>query len=168
MGKGDVNLNQQDEASVKEDLFEAILGAIAIDSNWNPDDLENSVNFMLNMDHYLSNGFSDDDDYVAKIQQWNQKENGEVPEYEFEELYNGGYRAHLYLETERGRMHYYGEGDTKSEARAVVAEEAYDDLDEHDELFTIMDELPEELTLDNSINTLQELAQKGYISTKQR
>jgi hypothetical protein len=31
-----------------------------------------------------------------------------------------------------------------------------------------MDELPEELTLDNSINTLQELAQKGYISTKQR
>ena len=164
MGKGDVNLNQQDEASVKEDLFEAILGAIAIDSNWNPDDLENSVNFMLNMDHYLSNGFSDDDDYVALIQQWNQKENGEVPEYEFEELYNGEYRAHLYLETERGRMHYYGEGDTKSEARAVVAEEAYDDLDEHDELFTIMDELPEELTLDNAINTLQELAQKGYIS----
>ena len=164
MGKGDVNLNQQDEASVKEDLFEAILGAIAIDSNWNPDDLENSVNFMLNMDHYLSNSFSDDDDYVALIQQWNQKENGEVPEYEFEELYDGGYRAHLYLETERGRMHYYGDGDTKSEARAVVAEEAYDDLDEHDELFTIMDELPEELTLDNAINTLQELAQKGYIS----
>ena len=80
MGKGDVNLNQQDEASVKEDLFEAILGAIAIDSNWNPEDLENSVNFMLNMDHYLSNGFSDEDDYVTLIQQWNQKENGEVPE----------------------------------------------------------------------------------------
>ena len=164
MGKGDINTNQQEEASVKEDLFEAILGAIAIDSEWNPDELENAVNFMLNMDFFLEHGFNDEDDYVALVQQWNQKENGEVPEYEFEELYNGGFRAHLYLQTQRGRMHYYGEGDTKSEARAVVAEEAYDDLDENDELFTIMDELPEELTLDNAINTLQELAQKGYIS----
>ena len=163
MGKGDVNLNQQDEASVKEDLFEAILGAIAIDSEWDPDELENSVNFMLNMDHYLNNGFTEDDDYVALIQQWNQKENGEVPEYQFEELV-AGFRAHLYLETERGRIHYYEDGISKSEARLKVAETDYDDLDEHDELFTIMDELPEELTLDNAINTLQELAQKGYIS----
>lgn len=27
-----------------------------------------------------------------------------------------------------------------------------------------MDELPEELTLENSVNTLQELAQKGYVA----
>ena len=65
-------------------------------------------------------------------------------------------------------MHYYADGDSKSEARANVAEYAYNDFAENDELFTIMDELPEELILDNSINTLQELAQKGYISTKQR
>ena len=38
------------------------------------------------------------------------------------------------------------------------------ELDENDELHTIMDELPDELGLDNSINVLQELAQKGYIS----
>lgn len=164
MGNGDVQSDQQNELSVKEDLFEAILGAIAIDSEWNPDELENSVNFMLNMDHYLNNGFTDDNDYVALVQQWNQKENGEVPEYSFDELYNGGFKAHLYLQTPRGNMHYSADGDSKSEARANVAEYAYDDLDKHDELFTILDELPEELTLDNSINTLQELAQKGYIS----
>ena len=41
---------------------------------------------------------------------------------------------------------------------------AYIDLKQNDELFTIMDELPEDLNLDNAINVLQELAQKGYIS----
>lgn len=164
MGKGDINTNQQDEDSVKEDLFEAILGAIAIDSNWNTDDLENSVNFMLNIDYYLEHGLNDEDDYVGLIQQWNQKEHGEVPEYDFEELYNGTFRAYLFLDTERGNINYYADGDSKSEARAKVAEYAYYDLEENNELFTILDELPEELTLENSINTLQELAQKGYFS----
>lgn len=61
-------------------------------------------------------------------------------------------------------MQYWAEEDSKAESRSNVAEYAYKDLEENDELFTIMDELPDELTLDNSINTLQELAQKGYIS----
>ena len=164
MSNGDIKLNQQDEDSVKEDLFEAILGAIAIDSKWDSEALENSVKFMLNIEHYLNNGFSEENDYVALIQQWNQKENGNVPYYRFEELRDGCYRAYLHLNTKRGEMRYYEDGNSKSKARALVAETAYEDLDEHDELFTIMDELPYELTTDNSINTLQELAQKGYIS----
>ncbi|MDD3124086.1 MAG: ribonuclease III domain-containing protein [Candidatus Izemoplasmatales bacterium] len=164
MGNGDIQQHKENEDSVKEDLFEAILGAIAIDSNWNTDELENVVDFMLNMDHFLTHGLTEEDDYVGLVQQWNQKENGEVPEYEFEEIYSGGFKAYLSLDTPRGTMRYYAEGNSKAEARANVAEFAYNDLDEHDELFTIMDELPEELTLENSINTLQELAQKGYVS----
>ena len=164
MGKGDIQQHKENEDSVKEDLFEAILGAIAVDSNWNPDELENSVNFMLNMDHFLSNGFTEDDDYVGLVQQWNQKQNGEVPTYDFEELDDGGFIAFLVLDTARGEISFHAEGDNKSEARANVAEEAYIYLAQHDELFTMRDELPEELTLENSINTLQELAQKGYIS----
>lgn len=164
MGNGDIQQHKEDEISVKEDLFEAILGAIAIDSNWNQEVLENSVGIMLNIEHYLNNGFSDEHDYVSLIQQWNQKENGEVPQYEFKELYDGGFKAYLELNTERGIIQYSSEGSSKSDARANVAKYAYKDLYDNDELFTIMDELPEDLTLDNSINTLQELAQKGYIS----
>jgi len=110
------------------------------------------------------NGFTEEDDFVGLVQQWNQKENGEVPEYEFQEIYEGGFNAYLSLATPRGTISYQAEGNNKSEARSNVAEIAYNDLDEHNELYTIKDELPEELTLDNSINTLQELAQKGYIS----
>lgn len=164
MGKGDIRQHMENEDSVKEDLFEAILGAIAIDSIWDQDKLENSVNFMLNIDHYLTHGFSDDDDYVGLIQQWNQKENGEIPVYEFQKFYNGGFMAFLTLDTSRGRLRYQAEGYSKPESRVNVAKIAYNDLDEHDELFTIKDELPEEVTLENAINILQELAQKGYIS----
>ena len=74
MGKGDIQQHKEDEPSVKEDLFEAILGAIAIDSGWDEEALENSVQVMLKIDHYLENGFSDDEDYIALIQKWNQKE----------------------------------------------------------------------------------------------
>lgn len=164
MGNGDIKQNKQNEDSVKEDLFEAILGAIAIDSNWNPDELEDSVNFMLNMDHYLNNGFTEDKDFVGLIQQWNQKENGEIPEYQFLEYRDGSFNAILDLDTQRGMIRYQAEGYSKSEARMNVSEIAYRDLADNDELFTMKDELPENLTVENSINTLQELAQKGYIS----
>ena len=39
---------------VKADLFESILGAIAIDSDWNPDELQNSVEFMLKIENFLA------------------------------------------------------------------------------------------------------------------
>ncbi len=38
---------------VKADLFEAILGAVAIDSDWNQDELQNVVEFMLQIDDFL-------------------------------------------------------------------------------------------------------------------
>ena len=164
MGKGDIQQHKENEPSVKEDLFEAILGAIAIDSGWDPEVLETSVSVMLNIEHYLDKGFSDDEDYVSLIQQWSQKENGETPLYEFKELRNGNYEVYLELYTERGYINYRARGYNKSDARRNVAKIAYLDLEENDELFTIIDELPNDLSLDNAINVLQELSQKGYIS----
>lgn len=61
-------------------------------------------------------------------------------------------------------MQYWAEEDSKFEVRCNVAKYAYKDLAENDELFIIMDEFPDEVTLDNSINSLQELTQKVYIS----
>ena len=39
---------------VKADLFEAILGAVAIDSNWTQDELQNVVEFMLQIEDFLA------------------------------------------------------------------------------------------------------------------
>ena len=54
MGNGDILLNIGKKPSVKEDLFEAILGAIALDSKWDTVAIEKSVNIMLDMDGFLS------------------------------------------------------------------------------------------------------------------
>lgn len=43
----------QEEDSVKEDLFEAILGAVALDSQWNISELQDVVEVMLSPDSEL-------------------------------------------------------------------------------------------------------------------
>jgi ribonuclease-3 len=161
LGKGDIKQNVQDEDSVKEDLFEAIVGAVAIDSNWNLDDIEEVVKMMLDFNDYFGNNrFDDEIDYVGEIQKWSQKNNDELPDYTFYESYNG-FRCTLKLEGVY--YNFNGEGKSKSGARYLAAKEAYEYLDDQDMLFNLKDEIGE-ADYDRAINQLQELYQKGYIN----
>ena len=164
MGKGDIKLDNDNENSVKEDLFEAILGAIAVDSKWNHLYLEQAVKTMLDVDFYLENGFMNDKNYVALIQNWNQKKYFLTPEYEYIDLDENTYGCKLELFTKRGYITYRGIGKNKGDARYNTAKAAYNDLELNNELLGIKDEFNEEPTIENSINLLQELAQKNYIS----
>ena len=53
MGDSDIDNHVEKQEKVKADLFEAILGAVAIDSDWNPDELQNVVEFMLQIEDFL-------------------------------------------------------------------------------------------------------------------
>jgi ribonuclease-3 len=53
LGQSDIDNKVWNQEKVKADLFEVILGAIAIDSDWDPDELQNSVEFMLQIDDQL-------------------------------------------------------------------------------------------------------------------
>lgn len=53
LGDSDLDNNVVNQEKVKADLFEAILGAIAIDCDWNPETLQKSVDVMLNIDDFL-------------------------------------------------------------------------------------------------------------------
>lgn len=55
MENGDIKENKQEEKKVKEDLFEAIIGAVAIDCNWNIDTITDVVKAMIDIDSYLKN-----------------------------------------------------------------------------------------------------------------
>lgn len=55
LGDSDIDNNVLTQEKVKADLFEAILGAIAIDSDWNADEIQNSVSTMLDIDKFLAN-----------------------------------------------------------------------------------------------------------------
>ena len=167
MGKSDIDQSIQENDSVQEDLFEAIIGAVALDSNWDIDALSNVIDLMLDPDFYLENGFNNEVNYVELLQQWYQKKHHNIPVYCFRSTKGFGYcgkygnyvcELGLYP-LEQG---FWDVGDTKSEARMAVAEQAYRYLEDNGLLFTWIDEIGEP-NRDRAINQLQELYQKGYI-----
>ena len=159
MGKGDIGQNAQHLDSVKEDLFEAIIGAVAIDCYWDTETLEDVVDTMLDIHYYLQNGFNDDKNYVDLIQAWCQKKYGELPCYEFYRTDDEVFDCTLNLSDE---LSFEGHGYSKREARMEAAQYAYEYLEEEDELILPIDEVGEP-DFDKAINQLQELYQKGYI-----
>lgn len=167
MGKSDEDQNVGEKESVQEDLFEAIIGAVALDSNWNIENLENVVDLMLDPEFYLENGFDDEENYVELLQQWCQKKHHCIPVYCFRNTYGflgygdyGNWICELGLPTlDEG---FRASGNTKSEARMKAAKKAYEFLEEKDLLFDWIDEVGEP-EFDRAINQLQELYQKGYI-----
>lgn len=88
MGNGDVQKNINQQISVKEDLFEAIIGAVALDSDWNMEALQDVVEIMLDPDSYFEE--DQEDNYVGLIQEWALKRYGTIPQYYFENYFPTG------------------------------------------------------------------------------
>ena len=185
MGKGDEAQNAQDQESVKEDLFEAIIGAVAIDCGWDAETIEEVVDRMIDIEYYLENGFRDDENYVDLIQTWYQKKYGTLPCFLYEErgiantndlicagLATSGLQP-ICGEKGDGRFAckmklgdfeslFFGYGESKKEARKNVCRCAFEYLNEKNEWILPIDEVGEP-DIDRAINQLQELYQKGYI-----
>lgn len=74
---------------VKADLFEAILGAVAIDSDWNQDELQNVVEFMLQIDEFLADVDTEEprpskfqlENAVTTLKELAEKGRCSIPEY---------------------------------------------------------------------------------------
>lgn len=162
MGNGDIEQNASESPSVKEDLFEAIIGAVAVDCNYDFKKITEVVDLMLDPNYYLDNDFDDSDNYVSLIQEWSLKENGDLPDYDYSNYFNS-WNCNLKLFINGYTKSFSCNGKSKSEARMMAAKKAYDYLEENDLFFTIKDEI-ENPSYEMAINQLQELAQKGYIS----
>ena len=182
VGNGDLS---QNESSVKEDLFEAIIGAAAIDSNWNMDELQNLVENMLDFSSVIDDP---EENYIALIQDWAAKKGIGTPLYHFEPY---GYHAihihglslffpqaiepHYSLDAasaDRSTLHclmkiseellpFRGYGRSKSEARYEACKTAYLHLKNKGLLFSICDEIPNP-TKEESISQLEILSRRGY------
>ena len=170
MGKGDIEQKVWEQDSVQEDLFEAIIGAVAIDSNWNIEMLTNVVDLMLNPEFYFKNGFDNGRNYVDLLQQWCQKKYRRLPVYHFQmgcsndkllyDEYDGGtYQCNLAIFPFNC---FQALGKTKSSAKMAAAKKAYEYLEQHHLLISLVDEVGKP-DFDRAVNQLQELYQKGYI-----
>lgn len=87
MGKGDERNRVNEKDSVKEDLFEAIVGAVTIDSDWNFNVIQETIEVMLNPDIILS-ADKQQENYVKLVQDWLSKHYDMVPMFAYEELQN--------------------------------------------------------------------------------
>lgn len=183
MGQSDCNKNLQNEGSVQEDLFEAILGAIAIDSGWDMQAMQDAVEIMLNPEEELEG----DCNYVEMIQELTLKDSNTIPLYHFEK---GSYSSTWYfpfngitqtcnligsreynellqsthiclLKISEDIPIFRGFGKSKSQARKNVCKLAYEYLEKNDYLFTIEDEI-DEPSREQAINQLETLARRGY------
>lgn len=182
MGKSDIRNNVNDEPSVKEDLFEAILGAVSVDSDWNLKEIQSAVEVMLEPDTFLLD--DSETNYVRLIQEWEMQMNGVLPWYKYKEAsytstwyipfdgisqsipYNYDYsklRFHCELKLLDKMPIFRGFGSSKSEARMAVCKLAYEYLEKNNMLFSIQDEIDNPNKAD-AINQLEILARRGYFS----
>ena len=74
MGKSDTHNNVRNSLSVKEDLFEAIVGAVAVDSDFKRDAIDTVCTSMLGYVNF-------DDDYVEIVKKWCKDHNYIEPQY---------------------------------------------------------------------------------------
>ena len=168
LGKGDQKNKVYNNASVKEDLFEAIIGAVALDSDWDIETLEEVIDRMLDPYSYISDDI--EDQYISIVQNWSIKNCGRYPDFICDKNKNYNpyvssftvntddrFQCKLILVDEE----FIGYGDTSSEARRNSAEQAYNYLEENELLSTIQDEI-EEPSESMAINQLETLSRRGY------
>ena len=182
VGKGDKNNKVYRNESVKEDLFEAVIGAVTIDSEWNLEKIENVVDLMLEPEAALDE--EDSMNYVTIIQDWYYKNYRENPVFDcYKTDFSSGLIRHIdeignrsgsYTCTIKMSMlipagayqlnrFYVGYGESKSEARRDLCYKMYTYLVKNGQISSISNEI-DNPNKDDAINQLETLARRGYFS----
>ena len=177
MSKSDIDADVANNVSAKEDLFEAIVGAVVIDSDWDFPAIENVVDHMLQPVLHLD--VEVETDYIGQIQKWSLKKGGYLPKYHFapysEGMMYGGYNvgSHgwnsgfgfpkfmCYLSMAGIKNVFVDFGNSHREARKNAAQTAYEILKRENMLLSIKDEI-EDPNFNDSINQLEILSRRGY------
>lgn len=175
MGQGDVKQNRQNDISVKEDLFEAIIGAVAIDSDWDMDVLTEVVENMIDFVAYFDNDIESSQNFVGLVQEWFQVNEEELPHYQYMggtertvgEPFNnslewgeGLYKCQLCFDNK----YFNGYGNNNSEAREMCAQLFYEWLEYNGFIVDPIVEAIGEPDENEPIRQLNELYQKRLIS----
>jgi ribonuclease-3 len=165
MGEGDSKNHAEEDVSVKEDLFEAILGAVAVDSGYDSRILEEVVRQTLDPEYYLRNGFDANSNSVSQLQEWFTRKGYGLPDYRYWEngILVAGNAQGCSLLVPGLDQPFSAMGTSKAKSRQAVADAVLDYLDENGMLADPNDVVknPSE---QNAISQLNQLYQHGFIS----
>ncbi len=164
MGKGDILAGVQTQASVMEDLFEAIIGAVALDSNWDMSVLEGLIHRLLDMDRLLENGFDGEPDPVAELSEWFWQQGGK-PAFEPALPVCSSLPYACSVDLGRSMLNHtaYGYGKTPDGARRMAASRAMTFINSAQSLAHTVINAVGAPDPQRAVNQLQELWQKGLI-----
>lgn len=172
VGKGDHQQKVITQESIKEDLFEAIIGAVAIDCNFNQKKIDTAVKVMLKLSSPSNHSESTERNYIALLQEWCQKNGYGLPNYQFEDRWEKLNNTVHYAYRENttrwqcsiqitGKL-FKVEEDNKKAAKMSLAKKVINHLEKNDTLSSVKNIIGTP-TPEKAINQLQELHQKGYI-----
>ena len=128
MGNGDIKNNASEQDSVKEDLFEAIIGAVALDCEWDMDIITHVVEMMIDFEAYFNNEEDKNENYVGKLQEWSQSKGYGLPTYNYYPTLDG-YECLVFVDSkDKNIVEEKGEGISQAKARMDAAYKAYQSL----------------------------------------
>ena len=153
--------------SSREDMMEALIGAVAMDSSWDTKALERVVDNLLCVQLTYPDRFLKETHYDL-LGAWHQKRFGCMPSYEVYDLGKRGFGCTIRFrvpENDKGiqtSQRIDVDAGTRSKAREYASFKAYGFIRNHGLWINLKDAglVP---NLDNSINQLQELYQKKYL-----
>ena len=153
--------------SSREDAMEALIGAVAIDSDWNPDAIEGVVDKLLCVQKEKLHN-REETSYFDRFNAWHQKRFGVMPKYEVSGMAPKYYCTLRYFIPENDQnLHRDRREDTyadsRSAAREWAARRAYEFVMNHG-LWTDSAEISVTPRLEDTINQLQELYQKKKLA----
>ena len=167
MGHGDLIQKINDQPSVKEDLFEAFIGAITIDCDYDLTTIEKVIKKLIDFDEYFHNYHTQNTDYLSMIKEWEDQQkitlvnfddwqsekNNETWNYhnKFTIVIPGLELQHFIITNKKN----------KDEARQELAHQIYDYLNEH-HLINQKKQIKFNLTK-SAISQVNELIQIGYV-----
>ena len=164
VGKNDKQNNVRKVQSVKEDLFEAIIGAVALDCGWDIQTLIDMVDDLLGVMDFLDS-ISEPYNPVGKLQNMIQKEGFPAPEYKYQQRTNEQGKVWVcFGSIPELDLTAHAVGGSKKEARQLVAEVLIDEYTqfkkETNEYFDVIG-FPDE---EDSLQQINKLVQYGLIS----
>ena len=126
-GSSETSESLNDNEAAKEDLFEAILGAVALDSDWNPGAITYVADVMLDIDSYIFHRDLDEDKYLLILQEWSIKNNYGLPVYSYDYLGHCVFTCKISF-SKNNNYEFIGEGRDEPDSRRKAAKNAYFEL----------------------------------------
>ena len=175
LNENEIKQNNDQKKSVQENIFEAIIGAITIDSNFNYDKLLTIIGTFLDFTNSMNKYDEFSNIYVEKLQEWSKDHNKNtsfaIPHYEISDnsLINPidpiSCSVTIKLSNDLTRT-FTANGKSSEEVKNEVSTEAYKYLKENCYIKSVYEKEIGILTKTNALSSLNELIAKNLCKVK--